>query len=405
MKLLNEGKTKKIWAGEGKDAGGVIVESKDDITAGDGKKHDVIIGKGAIANRTTSNVFRFLKECGIPVAFIRQVAEEAFLAERCDMIPLEVVVRREAHGSFLHRNPHLEPGHLFPKLVLEFFAKTSGKTWDGNSIPIDDPLVDLFGNPVTFYIPHWTDEQKENNKKTGFKGFLVGQRPFLSVQHRDFFLKIPEAHLVKMEQIARRTFLILEKAWQLAGRRLVDFKIEFGINNKGELRLADVIDNDSWRVIYEGKFIDKQLYRDGAELNEVTAKFREVAELTGRFELPKQQIIFWGASKSDDMHTLWDAYDKIYDREICGTKTAFCSLHEEPVHACDAIARLVQEVPDSVVIAPCRRSNGAGPILSAQVTVPVITVPTNWKEFPEDIWSSLRTPSDAPDSFAKAGMV
>jgi phosphoribosylaminoimidazole carboxylase PurE protein len=73
-----------------------------------------------------------------------------------------------------------------------------------------------------------------------------------------------------------------------------------------------------------------------------------------------------------------------------------CSVHKEPVRAIAELNRLVQEKPDSVVIAYIGRSNGAGPTLSACTTVPVITVPANFKEFPEDVWSSLRTPSNVP---------
>jgi len=56
----------------------------------------------------------------------------------------------------------------------------------------------------------------------------------------------------------------------------------------------------------------------------------------------------------------------------------------------------VQEIPDTVVIAYIGRSNGAGPTLSAMSTVPVITVPASIKEFPDDLWSSLRAPSAVP---------
>jgi phosphoribosylaminoimidazole carboxylase/phosphoribosylaminoimidazole-succinocarboxamide synthase len=73
-----------------------------------------------------------------------------------------------------------------------------------------------------------------------------------------------------------------------------------------------------------------------------------------------------------------------------------CSLHKAPVRAYEELHRLVQEVPDSVIIAYIGRSNGAGPTLSAQVSVPVITVPATWKECYEDVWSSLRTPSETP---------
>ena len=103
--LAVEGKTKKIWI-TGDRPGQVVVESKDDLTAGDGAKHDVIEGKGALSNRTTSNIFRLLKACGLPVAFVDELDGTRFIAEQCVMIPYEVVVRREAHGSYLHRYQH-----------------------------------------------------------------------------------------------------------------------------------------------------------------------------------------------------------------------------------------------------------------------------------------------------------
>jgi phosphoribosylaminoimidazole carboxylase PurE protein len=73
-----------------------------------------------------------------------------------------------------------------------------------------------------------------------------------------------------------------------------------------------------------------------------------------------------------------------------------CSVHKEPVAAAGILHRMVQEVPDSVVIAYIGRSNGAGPTVSAMSTIPVITVPASVKDFPDDVWSSLRAPSNVP---------
>ena len=101
----------------------------------------------------------------------------------------------------------------------------------------------------------------------------------------------------EMRRIARHAFLVLEKAWQLEGGTLVDFKVEFGFDSKGRLLLADVIDNDSWRVIENGSYIDKQVYRDGGALDDVAAKYRLVADITGRFRLPRQRIILWRGSE------------------------------------------------------------------------------------------------------------
>ena len=114
--ILAEGKTKIIWKHE--DPNLVTIQSKDAITAGDGAKRDVIPGKGAWANHTTSNVFRFLKACGIGVAFEKQIDDTRFLAQHCAMLPYEVVVRREAHGSCLKRHPYLEKGQAWMALAI-----------------------------------------------------------------------------------------------------------------------------------------------------------------------------------------------------------------------------------------------------------------------------------------------
>jgi phosphoribosylaminoimidazole carboxylase PurE protein len=185
---------------------------------------------------------------------------------------------------------------------------------------------------------------------------------------------------------------VLEKAWQLEGRALVDFKVEFGFDTRGRLLLADVIDNDSWRVIESGSYIDKQVYRDGGALDDVAAKYRLVAEITGRFRLPRQQIILWRGSESDKTEVFSQALGDLKDVMTVVT----CSVHKEPVAAASTLHRMAQDVPDSVVIAYIGRSNGAGPTISAMSTIPVITVPASVKEFPEDVWSSLRAPSKVP---------
>src|SRR5262249_39133601 len=104
--VVAEGKTKTIHRIVGS-PDLVALVSKDDITAGDGAKHDVIDGKGALANRTTCNVFRLLKACGLPIAFEEQDSATSFVGPQCAMLPYEVVTRREAHGSYLKRNPHI----------------------------------------------------------------------------------------------------------------------------------------------------------------------------------------------------------------------------------------------------------------------------------------------------------
>jgi phosphoribosylaminoimidazole carboxylase/phosphoribosylaminoimidazole-succinocarboxamide synthase len=377
--LVAEGKTKRIYAVKG-GSDLVTVISKDDITAGDGAKHDVIPDKGALANATTCNVFRLLKACGLPIAFEQQDGPNAFVAPACQMLPYEVVVRREAHGSYLKRNPHFVKGQLFPQLVLEFFLKTKDRDWNGKPLVCDDPLMlhTKADGKIRLFHPAKP---------------IHGQEPFLVLTEQDVFKHPDEAEFFpEMGRIARHAFLVLEKAWQLEGGTLVDLKVEFGFDTKSNLLLADVIDNDSWRVVESGAYIDKQVYRDGGALDDVVAKYRRVAEITGRFALPRQRIILWRGSVSDKTESFSEALGDLADLMTVVT----CSVHKQPVAAAGILYRMAHEVPDSVVIAYIGRSNGAGPTLSAISTVPVITVPASVKDFPEDVWSSLRAPSNVP---------
>jgi phosphoribosylaminoimidazole carboxylase/phosphoribosylaminoimidazole-succinocarboxamide synthase len=377
--LEAEGKTKTIHQVAGR-PDLVVLTSKDDITAGDGAKHDVIPDKGRLANTTTCNVFRLLKACGLPVAFEAQASATSFVAPKCRMLPYEVVVRREAHGSYLKRNPHFSKGQLFPQLIVEFFLKTKDKNWKGKSLVCDDPLL--------IYTEGSSQIRLFNPAKP-----IQGQEPFLILSESDVFGHDEEWKIFpEMRRIARHAFLVLEKAWQLEGGTLADFKVEFGFDSKGHLLLADVIDNDSWRVIEDGSYIDKQVYRDGGALDDVAAKYRQVAEVTNRFRLPRQQIIVWRGSENDKTDVFSEALGDLKDLMTVVT----CSVHKEPVNAASILHRMAQDVPDSVVIAYIGRSNGAGPTLSAISTIPVITVPASVKEFPDDVWSSLRTPSSVP---------
>jgi phosphoribosylaminoimidazole carboxylase/phosphoribosylaminoimidazole-succinocarboxamide synthase len=377
--LLAEGKTKRIHQISGHPELVALV-AKDDITAGDGAKHDIIPDKGKLANATTCNNFRLLKACGLPVAFEMQDSATSFVAPKCTMLPYEVVVRREAHGSYLKRNPHFAKGQLFPQAIVEFFLKTKDKNWKGKPLICDDPLL------------HYTEGTSQIRLFNPAKP-MPGQEPFLVLAASEVFSRDDESNFFpEMRRIARQAFLVLEKAWQLEGGTLVDLKVEFGFDAKGNLLLADVIDNDSWRVLEGGAYIDKQVYRDGGALDDVAAKYRHVAEVTGHFHVPRQRIILWRGSEKDGTDAFAEALGELKDLMTVVT----CSVHKEPVNAASIFHRMVQEIPDTVVIAYIGRSNGAGPTLSAMSTVPVITVPASIKEFPDDLWSSLRAPSAVP---------
>jgi phosphoribosylaminoimidazole carboxylase/phosphoribosylaminoimidazole-succinocarboxamide synthase len=377
--LVAEGKTKKIHLIKGR-SDLVTVVAKDDITAGDGAKHDIIPDKGRLATATTSNVFRLLKACGLPVAFEEQDSVISFTAPKCAMLPYEVVVRREAHGSYLKRNPHLTKGQLFPQLIVEFYLKTKDKNWKGRPLVADDPFIQFAEN---------TKQIRLFNPARS----MQGQEPFLVLEASEVFSSADESKIFpEMRRIARQAFLVLEKAWQLEGGTLVDLKVEFGFDSNGTLLLADVIDNDSWRVLEGGAYIDKQVYRDGGALDDVALKYRQVADVTSHFHVPRQRIVLWRGSEKDKTDTFSEALGDLVDLMTVVT----CSVHKEPVAAAGIFHRMIQEIPDMVVIAYIGRSNGAGPTLSAMSTIPVITVPASVKEFPDDLWSSLRAPSAVP---------
>ena len=89
----------------------------------DNTRRNDMVGKSKFSNATTSAIFELLNTCGIKTHFIRRASEDAFVGVRCEMIPLEVVTRRLATGSFLKRFPGVKEGYRFAPLKLEMFYK------------------------------------------------------------------------------------------------------------------------------------------------------------------------------------------------------------------------------------------------------------------------------------------
>lgn len=255
MDKLAEGKTKIIY-----DLGDGTVEiiSKDDITAGDGEKHDIIKGKAALATRTTANVFELLNRSGIATHYIKKVDPHTLLCKRCKMIPLEVVIRGTAAGSYLKRNPEVSEGQdLTPPLPVEFFIKDDAR---------HDPIVTF--DPKGWQLHPPKEPVVDSNVIEEIKPLLV------------------PAEIAEITKITRRVFDALFTAWAKLNIKLVDLKIEFGRTDEGKLVVADVIDNDSWRIWPGGdktKQLDKQVYRDTRDLGNTGSKYALVADLTDRF--------------------------------------------------------------------------------------------------------------------------
>jgi phosphoribosylaminoimidazole-succinocarboxamide synthase len=268
-RVVSEGKTKIVEdAGNGE----VFVRSKDDITAGDGAKHDVLDGKAAASTRTTRNVFRLLERNGIPTHFVNGVDDVTFRARDVEMIPLELVARRYATGSFRDRFPDLADGAVLEELVFEIFEKD-----DVNH----DPLLEFdFGAGVLRrYVA--------NNKAaeaigTDLKaGDLISEEPVGESRYADVS---PEL-IASLRSRTASAFEVIEDAWKQQGGVYIDFKIECGFDREtGKLLVADVIDSDSGRLRFDEVDMSKQSYRDGtATLPEIKKKYEEVAALTDRF--------------------------------------------------------------------------------------------------------------------------
>jgi phosphoribosylaminoimidazole-succinocarboxamide synthase len=247
---IARGKTKVLYEYPGQ-PDQLIVAQTDGISSGDGARKNVIPGKGRLAAQTTARVFRLLNLCGLPTHYQNGGEDDddnEMVVRRCNMIPLEVVTRGVAAGSFVKRNPGVQRGALLVPRLIEFFVKD-----DANH----DPMI--------------APEQ------------IIAQG-----------LANPN-EVAAMSEMARLTFDILAHAWRKRDVLLVDLKIEFGRltggENKGQLVIADVIDNDSWRIWPQGRedlMLDKQMYRnlpevDDAALARVKDAYERVADLVGTF--------------------------------------------------------------------------------------------------------------------------
>ena len=126
---IYEGKAKDLY--EGPEPGTLVQYFKDDATAGNGAKHDIIDGKGVLNNRISEFIFTKLNTLGIPTHFIRRINMREQLIKEVEIIPLEVVVRNVAAGSLVKRLG-LEAGTQLPRSIIEFYYKDDA---------LNDPMV------------------------------------------------------------------------------------------------------------------------------------------------------------------------------------------------------------------------------------------------------------------------
>ena len=267
--MLAEGKTKIVEAAGN---GEVLVRSKDDITAGDGAKHDVLDGKAAASTRTTCNIFQLLERNGVRTHFVDRVDDVTFRARNVQMIPLELVARRHAAGSLRDRFPDLPDGAVFEELMFEIFEKD-----DANHDPLLD--FDFEAGVLRRHVPN--TKAAEAIGPDARAGDLITEEPLGKSRYADVS---PEL-IASLRSLTVSAFEVIEEAWKQHGGVYIDFKIECGFDREtGDLLVADVIDSDSGRLRFGDVDMSKQSYRDGtATLPEIKKKFDDVAALTDRF--------------------------------------------------------------------------------------------------------------------------
>ena len=224
--LLYEGKAKKLFITE--DPQILRVEYKDDATAFNGKKFDRLRDKGRLNNAITVFFFEHLDTKDIPSHFVRKISETEQLVRRVKIIPLEVVVRNVAAGS-LSKRIGWEEGKELPHPIVEFYYK-------------DDDLGD----------------------------------PLLAEEHIRLLELASEAQIEELKKRGLAVNEALKSLMLSKGIRLIDFKLEFGLDQKGEILLADEISPDTCRFwdIESGKILDKDRFR--RDLGGVTEAYREI---------------------------------------------------------------------------------------------------------------------------------
>jgi len=259
---IYEGKAKVLY--EGPEPGTLIQHFKDDATAFNAKKHEVIEGKGVLNNRISEYVFQHLNDIGVPTHFIRRLNMREQLIREVEIIPLEVVVRNVAAGSLAQRLG-IEEGTQLPRSIIEFYYKNDA---------LNDPMVSE--EHITAF--GWASPQE------------IDDIMAMTLRVNDFLCGV----------------------FSTVGITLVDFKIEFGRlweNDFARVVLADEISPDSCRLwdSTTNEKMDKDRFR--RDLGGVIESYTEVARRLGIMkEMPT--VIQGGRPSNDDDHRASNDDDK-----------------------------------------------------------------------------------------------
>ena len=213
LEQIYEGKAKKVYKTDDPEL--YIVDYKDDATAFNGLKKGTIVGKGIINNQMSNRLMQMIEQKGVPTHFVKELSERETLVKKVSIVPLEVIVRNIAAGSFSKRYG-VDEGRVFEEPVIEFSYKN-----------------DALGDPL------------------------------LNTDHALALKVATRTEIDTIKTYALQVNSILKAFWAECGVTLVDFKLEFGKTTDGSIILADEISPDTCRLwdSATGEKLDKDRFR------------------------------------------------------------------------------------------------------------------------------------------------
>lgn len=229
--MLYEGKAKKVYKTD--NANLYIVDYKDDATAFNGEKKGQIAGKGVVNNRMSNFLMQLMEKKGVPTHFVKELSDRETLVKKVTIVPLEVIIRNIAAGSFSKRYG-VEEGRPLQTTVLEFSYKDDA---------LGDPLINDYHAMA------------------------------LGIATRE--------ELDKIAEMAFKVNDVLKEYFKTINIELVDFKIEFGKTPDGQIILADEISPDTcrlWDATTHEK-LDKDRFR--RDMGKVEEAYEEVFKRLG----------------------------------------------------------------------------------------------------------------------------
>ena len=230
LEMMYEGKAKKVFKTEDDDR--LIVAYKDDATAFNGLKKGTIVGKGIVNNRMSNYLCKILEEKGIPTHYVEELDERRTVVKKVEIVPLEVIIRNKAAGSFSKRLVVPE-GTELKCSTLEFSYKNDD---------LGDPLINSY---MALALGLATKEEIDTISEMAFKINAILQEVFRNI-----------------------------------GIELIDFKLEFG-RYHGQIILADEISPDTCRYwdIETHDHLDKDRFR--RDLGDAEGAYQEVYRRLG----------------------------------------------------------------------------------------------------------------------------